>query len=74
MSGKIDAQVEQPELREFDFEPVTLVKERRPELVVAGLTVLLAYLQTGERVVAEPFGGFERWSQRVREPLIWLLN
>jgi hypothetical protein len=72
LRGTIDAGVERPELREFDFDPVELAKERRPELVAAGLTVMLGYLHSGERVEAEPMGSFEQWSRWVREPLIWL--
>jgi hypothetical protein len=68
----IDAGVERPELRAFPFDPVALVRRRRAELVVAGLTVLRAYWVSGERVKVTPFGSFEDWSQRVREALVWL--
>jgi putative DNA primase/helicase len=42
---------------------------------VAALTVLRAWhtaRRAGERVAVAPYGGFDDWSRRVREPLIWL--
>ncbi len=72
LRSTIDPKMEQPELREFDFDPREWVRERLGELVVAALTVLRAYLVSGERVKVRPFGSFEEWSQRVREPLVWL--
>jgi putative DNA primase/helicase len=40
---------ERPELREFDFDPVEEAKKHRSDLVVAALTVVRAYLISGER-------------------------
>jgi hypothetical protein len=73
--GQLDAGVERPELREFSVDAVEEVIRMRPELVVAGLTVLRAWhiaYAGGERVVVEPFGSFAVWSRRVREALVWL--
>jgi hypothetical protein len=68
----LDAQCERPELRHFDTDPIEIAQAERGKLVVAGLTVLRAYHVSGERMRVTPFGGFETWSQRIREPLIWL--
>jgi putative DNA primase/helicase len=68
----LDAKVERPELRQFNFDPVALARERRGELVVAALTILRAYWVSGERVEVVPYGSFEVWSRRVREALVWL--
>jgi hypothetical protein len=68
----LDAGVERPGLRKFSVEET---RTRRGELVVAALTVLRAWhvaRTAGERVNIASFGGFDDWSQRVREPLIWL--
>jgi putative DNA primase/helicase len=70
--ARINIDVERPELRELDFEPVEEAKKHRPGLVVAALTVVRAYLISGERVKLPPLGSFERWSHRVREALVWL--
>jgi putative DNA primase/helicase len=74
--SSLDAKVERPELREFSGDAIEdVVRRRRGELVVAGLTILRAWQlaqAAGERVRVPPFGGFDDWSQWVREPLIWL--
>jgi putative DNA primase/helicase len=70
--ARIIIDVERPELREFDFDPVEEAKEHRPELVVAALTVVRAYLISGEPQKLPPLGSFERWSRWVREALVWL--
>jgi putative DNA primase/helicase len=43
----IDPQCENPETREFDFEPLQEVGKTRPQLVVAALTLLRAYVVAG---------------------------
>jgi putative DNA primase/helicase len=68
----IDAKCERPELRRFDFNLVETIHAARGRLVAAALTVLRAWHAAGEPAQAEPYGSFEDWSRRVREPLIWL--
>jgi hypothetical protein len=70
--GAMDAKMERPELRQFEGDLIERVKERRAELVVAALTVLRAYHLAQEKVTVEPYGGFEMWSRRIREALVWL--
>jgi hypothetical protein len=73
--GSLDAGVERPELRNFNIDIIDETHSKRDELVVAALTILRAWhvaRGAGERVNIDPFGGFADWSQRVREPLIWL--
>jgi hypothetical protein len=69
---KIDPKTETPELRTFEFEPVQLAKERRPQLVVAALTILRAYHVAGRPERPDPLGSFEAWSDLVRGTLLWL--
>jgi hypothetical protein len=69
---RLDAKVERPELRSFDFEPVALAKQERGRLVVAALTMLLAYHQAGRPDRPGALGSFEEWSDWVRGTLIWL--
>ena len=40
--------------------------------MAAALTVVRAYLISGERQKLPPLGSFERWSHWVREALVWL--
>jgi hypothetical protein len=71
----LDAKVECPGLRKFSVDVVKETRGRRGELVAAALTILRTWhlaRAAGERVNVDPFGGFEDWSQRVREALKWL--
>jgi len=68
---RLDAREERPDRREFDFNPKIVAAERRAELVVAGLTVLRAYISAGRPGRLAPVGSFERWSEWVREALVW---
>src|SRR5262249_22236861 len=72
LACRMDAKCEKPAEREFKFDCETEALENRAELVAAGLTILRAYAVANERVEVTPFGSFEEWSRRVREPLVWL--
>ena len=70
----IDPGCEEPEGREFDFDPIQVAKSKRAELVIAALTILRAF-HVAERPAPEgvsPLGSFEDWSLLVRNALIWL--
>ena len=69
---KLDPACERPQLREFDYEPVTLTKARRPHYVVAALTVLRAYKLSNRSAKTTDLGSFEEWSGWIREALLWL--
>jgi hypothetical protein len=71
---RLDPQVERPELRQFDFEPLALAKEQRVSLLTAALTILRAWLCLDEKPGDMPaaLGSFEDWSSLVRNALIWL--
>jgi hypothetical protein len=68
----LDAKVEHPERRHFDWDAKVVAKARRGKLVAAALTMLRAWHCSGEKARCEPLGGFEEWSARVRAPLLWL--
>lgn len=68
----LDAHCERPELRTFAGNVLNTVQTERGRLVAAALTVLRAWHVSGESVDVAPFGSFESWSYRVREPLVWL--
>jgi putative DNA primase/helicase len=71
--GRLDAEVERPELREFSFEdPEITLKRERAKYVVSALTVLRAYVVAGRPMAVQPLGGFEEWSLLVRDALLWL--
>jgi hypothetical protein len=69
----LNAYCERPELRTFDVSAIEAARANRSRLVIAGLTILRAWqTQQGKAVKVVPLGSFERWSQRIREVLIWL--
>ena len=68
----LDAEVERPELRSFERDPLVMVKEHRGEYVAAGLTVLRAFHIAGRPTQRTPLGSFGDWSSWVRDALIWL--
>jgi hypothetical protein len=70
----MDAGCERPELRLFNVNAIEAAKAARGELVAAALTVLRAWhiAAPGVHMNLPPFGSFEEWSHRIREPLVWL--
>jgi hypothetical protein len=68
----MDAGCERPETRMFADNVIEVARRRRGELVTAALTVLRAWHVSGEKIGLSPFGSFETWSHRIREPLAWL--
>jgi hypothetical protein len=68
----LDAGVEHPELRKFDWDAAVVAREQRGRLVAAALTILRGWHCAGTRTVVDPLGSFEEWSQRIRSPLLWL--
>jgi hypothetical protein len=76
LMSTIDADMEFPEYRRFKIaDLLAYVGEHRRELVRAALTIIRAYrlhvLANGQRVDLEPWGGFEQWSESIREALVW---
>jgi putative DNA primase/helicase len=72
----IDAEMDQPESRSFDFDIKSLVRNERGRIVQACLIILRAWHLVRDRELKalglSPFGSFEEWSEGVRAPLIWL--
>lgn len=68
---RIDTGEERPDRIEHDFNPGVEAMSDRAELVVAGLTVLRAYIAAGRPNRIVPMGSFEDWNV-VREALVWL--
>ena len=70
----LDPKMEKPEERDtFAHSPLLpWVLTERPRLVVAALTLLKAYFQSGlPSQSIKPLGSFEEWSQLVRSCLVW---
>lgn len=68
---RLDAGMERPDTREFDFDCHTEILAARPALVVAGLTVLCAYALADRPVKLTPMGSFADYDW-IRGALVWL--
>jgi putative DNA primase/helicase len=71
---RLDPRCENPEQRQFRGDLRVSVAEMRPSLVVAGLVIMRAFIRCGGPAsdYVLPWGRFERWSDLVRAPLVWL--
>lgn len=70
---RLDPKCERPEDRHFDFDPVAVAEQNRPALVVDILTILRAHAVAGRpQCGIRPFGSFERWSEIIRAPIVWV--
>ena len=70
--ANLDAGVERPELRAFDFDPVETVLADRARYVAAVLVIVLAHAEAGFPCDTSPLASFSEWSRYVRSALIWL--
>ncbi len=68
---RLDANVERPDTREFDFDCHAEIIANRAELVVEGLTILRAYDVAGRPEHLTPMGSFSDWDW-IRGSLVWL--
>ena len=68
----LDANMEKPEEREFQSDPVALVKADRGLYIAACLTIARAYICAGKPNRARRLPSYGGWSDLVRSPLIWL--
>jgi len=71
---RLDSDLEKPEFRD-DFKHPKLrswVREQRPRLVMAALTMLHAYCAAGRPAMGfKAWGSFEGWSDLVRSAVAW---
>lgn len=68
---RIDTGKERPDQEPHGFSPADMALQARPELVIAALTVLRAYVVAGRPNTMTAMGSFENWNI-VREALVWL--
>jgi putative DNA primase/helicase len=69
---RLDANMEQPYLRDFKWNPVIEILRDRGRFIAAVLTIARAYVVAGMPNRAPPLLSFEAWSHLVRSSLIWL--
>lgn len=72
---RLESKLESPEHR-YDFKHINLlgwVRDERPRLLSAALTILHAYCRAGRPGQnLKPWGSFEEWSDVVRQALVWI--
>ena len=68
----LDPKVERPELREFGHNPVAMVLAKRGAYLADIFTIIRAFIAADRPEVVGPFASYERWSDMVRAPLVWL--
>lgn len=68
----LDANMERPELREFNNDPVALVLADRGKYIAAILTIVRAYICAGKPTNAPNLASFGGWSDIVRSAIMWL--
>jgi len=72
---RLDVLNEHPEERSGFKHPDLLgwIRENRPRLLVAAMTILVGYFNSGRPTHnLTPFGSFEGWSRLVREAVVWV--
>ena len=70
---RLDANVERPELRNFQQDPLQRVLDDRGAFVAAALTIVRAYLAAGQPDRIKPaLASFPDWSNTIRSALMWL--
>jgi putative DNA primase/helicase len=68
----LDANVENPEDREFRSDPIAMIKADRGAYVAAALTIVRAYICAGKPRQVKRLPSYEHWSDLVRSALVWL--
>jgi len=68
----LDANMERPELRTFNGNPVAAVLVNRAKYIAAALIVARSYSVAGSPNTLPPLASFEGWSRVVRSALVWL--
>jgi hypothetical protein len=71
---RLDARLEEPETRTFDFDPIAAVREDRGKYLGAIFTIVRAFMaaKCPRPPDMHSVAGFEAWSQFVQQPLMWL--
>ena len=73
--ARLDARIEKPYAREFEFDPAQMTIARREELVVAALTIIRAWITAGRpRHGKGRSASFEGWDDLVRQPVCWVAS
>jgi len=71
--ARLDAKMDKPYARSFDFCPVQYTLAHRQELVQAVLTIIRGWFACGSPRAAEgDTASYEEWDKLVRQPIMWI--
>lgn len=68
----LDAEMERPEMRQFDFDPMAEILDNRGSYIADALTVVRAYKIAGSPNKLPQLASFGEWSDLVRSAIVWL--
>ena len=72
ITSRLDAKLENPQLRQFKNNPIQTILDDRGKYIAACLTICRAYIIAGQPGLLPRLASFEGWSDTVRSALIWL--
>jgi hypothetical protein len=68
----LDSMEERPELRTFENDPLSMIKEQRGKYVMAAITIIRAFMVNERTDQIPPLANYDQWCSMVRDPLLWL--
>jgi hypothetical protein len=68
----LDAKMERPETRKFDFDAKEQALLKRDDIIFHCLMILKASKSHLSNPLTIPLGSFEEWSRQIRDTLVWL--
>jgi putative DNA primase/helicase len=72
ITARLDAKLENPQLKQFRNNPIQKILNDRGEFIAACLTICRAYIVAGRPGLLPRLASFEGWSDTVRSALVWL--
>jgi hypothetical protein len=68
---RIDARMESPQTREFEFDPAEEALSSRLDVAHAVLVLLRGYFAEGSPKLSKGTAGFSEWCRMARDPVLW---
>lgn len=68
----LDAEMERPEMRQFNFDPMSEILDNRGQYIADALTIVRAYKLAGHPDKLPQLASFGEWSDLVRSAIVWL--
>jgi len=72
ITARLDAKLENPQLKQFRNNPIQKILEDRGKFIAACLTICRSYIVAGRPGLLPRLASFEGWSDTARSALVWL--